>query len=107
MNTEELRTKIELLVDGLPDSSSGIAGYLHMQGCFGTPRAGTECPLAAYFRKNGIENVGVGHSRVAVLAGSNTAVMVKNPPHVRLFTQDFDNGKYPELIRYHDGVDGE
>jgi methyl coenzyme M reductase subunit C-like uncharacterized protein (methanogenesis marker protein 7) len=109
MNTDQLflagqegqREKMERLIESLPHSPADIAAYLSLQGCFGVLKAMSACPLSEYFRKNGLKNVDVSYGFIRSSYGIGITFMMKTPKHLKAFAQEFDNGKYPELVREH------
>lgn len=90
----DLKKRLDLLLDALPKSADEIAKYLKEAGVKGSKMSTANCPLANHFSARGVR-VSVGSS---ILDNSTGAVLEKSPSYVIDFISKFDNGEYPDLV---------
>lgn len=87
---------VQLILEAF-DSSQGVADYLAAQGIKGRRCSPNGCPLALWVNKlPGIRHpVSVGY--FAIWIGPSGQYKIDQPSVVRLFTEQFDDGEFPEL----------
>jgi len=88
------------VVDELDDRSFRIADFLVRQGIKGDRDNCTSCPIAEYvLRATGARWADVTATEIEVAYRDGSAQVVETPEHVVDFIEDFDGGRYPELVR--------
>lgn len=95
--------KIMRAVAGLGTTPDEIAETLAAEGLVGVRSTGNECPVARYVRKHfgayGVSIVVAGEEKFFVGATVGGWVAERpTPVQVREFMQNFDQGRYPQLI---------
>jgi len=103
MTDPHLPTVVEVL-DKLAvlGGSAQIAIHLQEQQCVGETGASLSCPVARYIRRETGESVQVGgvvYLRPGVVGAEVVGFL---PDPIRDFIEDFDGGRYPDLV---DGTD--
>lgn len=98
--------KLERVLADMGDSSESIAAFLEGQCIKGFKKKSATCAVAVYLDKAlGLEAnysvlVGIRVSVSELVAGwrAYKEVSILTPDPVYAFTEDFDNGKYPNLV---------
>jgi hypothetical protein len=105
MTDPHLPTVVEV-IDKLAavGSSVQIAMHLRQQQCVGAAGASLSCPVARYVRRETGESVQIGgvvYLRPGVVGAEVVGFL---PDPIRDFIEDFDGGRYPDLIEGTDDV---
>ena len=98
-------TKIQGLLNALPDEPDVIAQVLELQGCYGRRRDPARCPVAHYLHRNGVTfphvtTTKAGAWSAGYLFGEATLDEFQPlTPACQAFIEQFDDGRYPRLER--------
>lgn len=88
------------LLNGLAEGrdADGIAAFLQVRGIRGIPGMGASCPVAHYLGSiPGLELVYVS-STDTECGFESVHLMIRNPPQIREFIDNFDGWQYLELV---------
>ena len=98
-------TKIQGLLQALPDAPDAIAQFLELQGCYGRRRDPARCPIARYLHQGGVPfphvtttNAGAWSARY-LLGEAKLDELQPLALACQAFIEQFDDGRYPRLER--------
>lgn len=83
-------------------TSREVADFLRLRGHVGRPDDGCACPVAAYLRTHGIDQVNVTRTNIEDDTPTGWSApdqwTMPTPAAVAEFIRDFDHGVYQDLI---------
>ena len=96
-------TKIQGLLQALPDAPDAIAQFLELQGCHGRRRDPARCPIARYLHQSGVPFPHVTDTQAGAWAArypfgeAQLDELQPLAPACQAFIEQFDDGRYPGL----------
>lgn len=89
-------TEVRAILAELGPTPSHVVRSLRRLGIRGGQTRADRCVLAQYLLRCGVPDPAVGNEEIAW--GESASQMLRLPPYLQDFVNDFDDGSYPELL---------